>query len=93
MILLGLSARPHLDSSLSPQQQAFGTELTLPADFASRRAMELDGADFYEQLQKARDSHAYLPAVHHQQDDGKVSDAIKEAKFLLVSQDGHKPPW
>ena len=41
-ILLGLRARPHLDSGLSPHQQAFGTELTLPADFASKEVVELD---------------------------------------------------
>ena len=51
MILLGLSARPHLDSG----QQALGTKLTLPADFTSRE--ELDRADFYKQLQKVRDSY------------------------------------
>ena len=48
IILLGLRARPHLDSGLSPHQQAFGTELTLPADFASKEAEELDGVEFYE---------------------------------------------
>ena len=41
MILLGLSARPHLDSG----QQALGTKLTLPADFTSRE-------DFYKQLRR-----------------------------------------
>ena len=46
MILLGLRARPHLDSSLSPHQQAFGTELTLPANFASKEEEELDGVEF-----------------------------------------------
>ena len=42
MILLGLRARPHLDSRLSPRQQVLGTELTLPANFISREAEELD---------------------------------------------------
>ena len=42
MILLGLRARSHLDSGLSPHQQAFRTELTLPADFASKKEEELD---------------------------------------------------
>ena len=86
MILLGLSARPHLDSG----QQALGTKLTLPADFTSRE--ELDRADFYKQLQKVRDGYAYPPAFYHQQDDSKASDALKIAKFVLVCQDGHKPP-
>ena len=42
MILLGLRAQLHLDSGLSPHQQAFRTELTLPADFASKKEEELD---------------------------------------------------
>ena len=46
IILLGLRARPHLDSGLSPHQQAFGCEINLPADFASKEAEELDGVDF-----------------------------------------------
>ena len=53
IILLGLRARPHLDSGLSPHQQAFGCEITLPADFASKEAEELDRVDFYEQLKRA----------------------------------------
>ena len=80
MILLGLRARPHLDSGLSPHQQAFGTELTLPTNFASKEAEELDGVEFYEQLKKVRDGYAYPSAVHHQEDDGKASDALKKAK-------------
>ena len=65
IILLGLRARPHLDSGLSPHQQAFGCEINLPADFASKEAEELDGVDFYEQLKKVRDGYIYPPAVHH----------------------------
>ena len=61
IILLGLRARPQLDSGLSPHKQAFGTELTLPADFASKEAEELDGVKFYEQLKKVRDGYAYPP--------------------------------
>ena len=38
-----------------------------------------------------RDRYAYSPAVHYQQDDSEASDALKKAKFVLVSQDGHKP--
>ena len=53
IILLGLRARPHLDSGLSPHQLAFGCEITLPADFAIKEAEELDGVDFYEQLKRA----------------------------------------
>ena len=65
MILLGLRVRPHLDSGLSPHQQVFGTELTLPVVFPSRGAEELDRADFYKQLQKVRDGNAYPPAVQY----------------------------
>ena len=54
MILLGLRAQPHLVLGLSPHQHPFGTELTLPADFASKEAEELDRPDFYKQLQKAK---------------------------------------
>ena len=43
MILLGVRARPHLDSGLSPHQLAFGTEPTLPTDLANKEADELDG--------------------------------------------------
>ena len=46
IILLGLRAQPHLDSGLSPHQQAFGMELTLPADLASKEAQELDSVEF-----------------------------------------------
>ena len=91
IILLGLRARPHLDSGLSPHQLAFGCEITLPADFASKEAEELDGVDFYEQLKRARDGYEYPPAVHHQHDDGEASEALQKAKFVLVRQDGHKP--
>ena len=46
IILLGLRARPHLDSGLSPHQQAFGTELAhLPTDFTSKEAEKLDGVE------------------------------------------------
>ena len=41
---------------------------------------------------KVRDGYAYPPAFYHQQDDSKASDALKIAKFVLVCQDGHKPP-
>ena len=92
IILLGLRARPHLDSGLSPHQQAFGCEITLPADFASKEAEELDGVDFYEQLKRARDGYEYPPAVHHQCEDGEASKALQKAKFVLVRQDGHKRP-
>ena len=43
MILLGVRARPHLDSGLSSHQLAFGTEPTLPTDLANKEADELDG--------------------------------------------------
>ena len=46
IILLGLRAQPHLDSGLSPHQQAFGMELTLPADLVSKEAQELDSVEF-----------------------------------------------
>ena len=87
MILLGLRARPHLDSGLSPHQQSFGTELTLTTDFASKMAKELDGVEFYKQLKKVRDGYTYPPAMHHQTDDGKASEALRRAKFVLVSHD------
>ena len=58
MILLGLRVQPHLDSSLKPHQHAFGIELILPADFATREAEELEGADLNQQLQKVRDGYA-----------------------------------
>ena len=73
MILFGLRAQPHLDSGLSPHHQAFGTELTLPADFASKEAEELDGVEFYKQLKKVRDGYTY---PHHQKDDSEASDAL-----------------
>ena len=92
MILLGLRARPHLDSELSPHQQAFGCEINLPADFASKEAEELDGVNFYEQLKHARDGYEYPTAVHHTRDDGEASEALQNAAFVLVRQDGHKPP-
>ena len=76
-----------LDSGLNPHQQACRTKLTLPADFASKEAEELDRADFYEQLQKVRDGYAYPLAVHHQQDDSEASDALKKAKFVLAKTD------
>ena len=91
MNLLGLRARPHLDSGLT-HQQAFRTDLTLPDNFASKEAKELDGADFYKQLKKVRDCYSYSPAVHHQNDDSKATSALRKAKFVLVHQDGHKPP-
>ena len=53
---------------------------------------ELDGVESYEQLKKVRDGYAYPPAVHHQKDDGKASEALRKAKFVLVRQDGNKPP-
>ena len=81
-IPLGLRAQPHLDSDLSPNQQAFGSELTPPPEFASRGTEELDEADFYVQLQKVRDGYAYPPAVHHQHDDGEASGILKKAKFV-----------
>ena len=87
-----LRARPHLDSGLSPHQQAFGCEINLPADFASKEAEELDGVDFYEQLKQVRDGYTYPPAVHHTRDDGEASEALQNATFVLVRQDGHKPP-
>ena len=74
-----------------PHQQAFGTELTLPANFASKEAVELDGVEVYEQLKKVRDSYAYPPAVRHQRDDGEASEALRKARFVLVGKDGHKP--
>ena len=40
MILLGLRVQTHLDSGLSPHKEAFGTKLTLLADFASRGVEE-----------------------------------------------------
>ena len=91
IILLELRARPHLDSGLSPHQQAFGCEITLPADFASKEAEELDGVDFYEQLKRAQDGYVYPPAVHHLREDGEASEALQKAKFVLVRQDRHKP--
>ena len=72
-------------------QQAFWTELTLPADFASKEAVELDGVEVYRQLKKVRDSYAYPPAVRHQRDDGEASEALRKARFVLVGKDGHKP--
>ena len=68
------------------------TKLTLPADFASKDAEELKGADFYKCLQKVRDGYTYPLAMHYQQDDGEASDALQKAKFVLVHQDRHKPP-
>ena len=65
----------------------------MPADFASKEAEELDGVEFYEQLKKVRDSNAYPPAVHYQRDDGEASEALRQARFVLVRQDGHKPRW
>ena len=64
----------------------------MSADFSSKEAEELDGVEFYEQLKKMRDSYAYLPAEHHQRDDGEASEALRKAKFVLVRQNGHKPP-
>ena len=93
MTLLGLRAQPHLDSDLSPNQQAFGSELTPPPEFASRGTEELDEADFYVQLQKVRDGYAYPPTVHYKQNDGEASGALQKAKFVLVQQDGHNPLW
>ena len=93
MILLGLRTRPHLDFGLSPHQQAFGTELTLTADSASKEAEELDRADFYKRQQKVRDGYAYPPTVHNKQNDGEASGALQKAKFVLVQQDGHNPLW
>ena len=81
-----------LASALSFRWQAFGTKLTLPANFASRGAEELNRADFYEKLQKVRDGYDYRLALHHQQEDGEASDALKKAKLVLVRQDEHKPP-
>ena len=92
MILLGLRARPHVDSELSPHQQAFGCEINLPADFASKEAEELDGVKFYAQLKHARSGYEYPAAVHHTRDDGEASEALQNAAFVLVRQDGHKPP-
>ena len=40
------------------------TKLTLPADFASKDAEELKGADFYKCLQKVRDGYTYPLAMH-----------------------------
>ena len=91
IILLGLRAPPHLDSGLSPHQQAFGTELTLPADFACKEAEELDGVEFYKQLKKVRDGYAYPMAVHHQRDNSEASEALQKARFVLVGKEGHKP--
>ena len=63
----------------------------MPADFASKEAKEIDGVEFYEQLKKVRDGYAYPPA--HQRDDGEASEALRQARFVLVRQDGHKPRW
>ena len=52
--MLGLWARPHVDSGLSPQQLTFGTEILLPVDFLSKEAEELDGAEFYKKLQRQK---------------------------------------
>ena len=30
--------------------------------------------------------------MHHQRDYGKASEALRKARFVLVCQDGHKPP-
>ena len=87
IILLGLRARPHLDSGLSPHQQAFGMELTLPSDFASKEAEELDGVEFYEQLKKVRDGYAYPPTVHNHRDDGEASEVLRQAS----TQHRHPP--
>ena len=67
-------------------------ELSSPCPPTSPAAgKKLDRPYFYEQLQKVRDGYAYPLAIHHQQDDGEASDALKKAKFVLVRQDGHKP--
>ena len=56
---------------------------------AIKGAEELDGVNFYEQIQKVRDGYAFL-AVHYQQDESEASEPLKKGKFVLVHQDGHK---
>ena len=92
MILFGLRAWPHLNSGLSPNQLAFETKVTLPANFLSREAKELDGAKLYKKLKHARDHYIYPQAVNHQQNGGEASAVLKSAKFVLVCQACHKPP-
>ena len=58
--MLGLWARPHVDSGLSPQQLTFGTEILLPVDFLSKEAR---GARWSRVLQEApapKDSYHVL---------------------------------
>ena len=63
----------------------------MPANFARKGAEELEGVEFYKQLKKVRDGYAYPPALHHQRDDGEASEALRQARFVLVCQDRHKP--
>ena len=99
LILLGLRFRPHLDSGLSPHHLAFGTDVTLSADFPSREPEELDGTEFYKNFQCTRDSYIYPQAVHHQQDigcpclrlTGGLSRTKREDQVLMFWKEGTHP--
>ena len=85
MILLGLRAQPHLDSVFSPHPH-LKLRSTSPT-FPTKEAEELDEAEYYKRLQKARDSYTYPQTVHQRQDKGEASAALQKAKFILAKTD------
>ena len=83
--MVGLRARPHFNSDLTPHQ-----DQDTPVDFLSKEA-ELDEVKFYKKLQSLEMASKPLGcSVYHLQNDGEASATSQVVKFALFQQVGRR---